>query len=228
MLAIYGVAQDEREELIQIAREARQKAWWHEYTDLPLSAFVGLEAAASSMSTYAAQVIPGLFQTREYARAVIRGIHHSLASDDIERQVELRMERQSLLTADDPPKLWVVVDEAAVRRQVGGPEVMREQIENLIKIGSFPNVTLQILPFAKGEHAGLDGAFMIVGFPEQADPNMVYIENTAAKDLYVEDTDVVREYDVLFDHLRASALSPTESVSFLRGLAEGTIDAGER
>jgi transcriptional regulator with XRE-family HTH domain len=221
MLEIYGVPEKERKELIQIAREARQKAWWHAYTDLPLSAFVGLEAAASSMSIYAAQVLPGLFQTRDYARAVIKGIHHSLALDDIERRVELRMERQSLLEGDDPPKLWVVVDEAAVRRQVGGSEVMRQQIERLIEMASFPNVTLQILPFVNGEHTGLDGAFMIVGFPEEADPNVVYIENTAAKDLYVEDKDVVREYDIMFDHLRAAALSPSDSIGFLeRALKE--------
>jgi transcriptional regulator with XRE-family HTH domain len=219
ILDIYGVPEEERKDLIQIAREARQKAWWHAYTDLPLSTFVGLEAAASSMSIYAAQILPALFQTRDYAQAVIRVIHHSLNSEDIERRVELCMVRQSLLAGDDPPELWVVMDEAAIRRQVGGSEVMRKQIEQLIKVGSLPNVTLQVLPFVNGEHTGLDGAFMIVSFPEEADPNMVYIENTAAKDLYVEETDVVQEYEVLFDHLRASALAPADSVQFLANVA---------
>jgi hypothetical protein len=218
MLAIYNVTGEQRDGLIEIAREAKQKAWWHAYTDLPISAFVGLEAAASSISIYAALVLPGLFQTQNYARALLRGIHHSLPSEEIERLVELRMARQSLLTEQDPPKLWVVLDEAAVRRQVGGPDVMREQVEQLIKFESSPNVTLQVLPFANGEHTGLDGAFMIIGFPEQADPNLAYIEHTIAKDLYLEDTDVVRRYDVLFDHLRAVALPPNESVSFLEKL----------
>jgi transcriptional regulator with XRE-family HTH domain len=220
ILEIYGAPEDQRGELIQIAREARQRAWWHAYTDLPLSAFVGLEAAASSMSTYAALVLPGLFQTRDYARAILAGIHHNLTSEEIERQVELRMERQSLLTAADPPKLWVVIDEAAVRRRVGGPEVMQEQLEQLIRIGLLPHVTLQALPFANGEHPGLDGTFLIIGFPEQADPNMVYIEHAFAKDLYVEDSSVVQSYDVLFDHLRAAALSPNESAAFFKRALE--------
>jgi transcriptional regulator with XRE-family HTH domain len=219
MLDIYGVIGEQRDDLVQIAREARQRGWWYEYGDVPISALVGFEAAASSMSIFAMVLIPGLLQVRDYARAVIRAIGHDLPLKEIERRVELRMARQGLLAGDDPPKLWVVLDEAALRRRVGGPSVMREQLEHLGEVAALPNVTLQVLPFATGEHAGMDGEFTIVGFPDQADPNVVYIQNTTS-DLYLEDPATVKQYDSLFDHLRASALGPAESVTLLADAAK--------
>lgn len=214
MLQVYGVDEDQRDELVQIAREARQKGWWHAFGDIPVPAIVGFETEASSLSLYAALVIPFFFQTPDYARAVLRAVRSGLAPDQLERLLELRMARQSLLTRDEPALFWVVLDEAALRRQVGGTETMRNQLERLEEIVTLPNVTLQILPFASGEHAGLAGGFTIIGFAEQADPNLVYIENTTS-DLYVEDAAAVRQYDLSFNHLRASALSPADSVQFL-------------
>jgi hypothetical protein len=219
MLEIYGASDQQRDELMQIAREARQKGWWHEYGDVPISALVGLEAEASSMSMYAALLVPGLVQTPDYARAVLHAILHHLPSAEIERRVDLRMARQSQLTQDEPPKLWVVTDEAALRRRVGGFEVMHEQLKRLREVTTLPNVTLQVLPFSGGEHAGMDGEFTIIGFPDQADPNLVYIENTR-NDLYIEDPAVVQQYDSLFDHLRAAALAPSETVPFLEMVAK--------
>lgn len=214
MLQIYGVDEQQREELVQMAREARQKGWWHAFGDIPVPAIVGFEAAASSMSHYAALTIPFLFQTSDYARTVLHAIRADLPSDELERRVELRMARQSLLSQNEAPSFWVVVDEAVLRRQVGGSETMRSQLERLEEMAQLPNVTLQVLPFASGEHAGMDGGFTIIGFPEQADPNLVYIENTTS-DLYVEDARAVRQYDVLFDHLRATALAPADSAQFV-------------
>jgi transcriptional regulator with XRE-family HTH domain len=214
MLQIYGADEQQREELVQMAREARQKGWWHAFGDIPVPAIVGFEAAASSMSDYAALIIPVFFQTPDYARTVLHAIRTDLPSDELERRVELRMARQSLLTQEEAPLFWVVLDEAALRRRVGGPETMRAQLERLEEMAPLPNVTLQVLPFASGEHAGMDGGFTMIGFPEQADPNLVYIENTTS-DLYVEDVGAVRQYDLLFDHLRASALAPADSVQFI-------------
>ena len=167
------------------------------------------------MSLYAALLVPFFFQTPDYARAVLRAVRSDLSPDQLERLLELRMARQSLLTRDEPALFWVVLDEAAIRRRIGGTETMRNQLERLEEIATLPNVTLQILPFASGEHAALAGGFTIIGFAEQADPNLVYIENTTS-DLYVEDAAAVRQYDLSFNHLRASALSPADSVQFLR------------
>lgn len=217
MLQIYGVDEQLRDELMQMAREARQKGWWHAFGDIPVPAIVGFESAASSMSHYAALTIPFLFQTPDYARAVLRAIRGDLPSDELERRVELRMARQSLLTQDDAPLLWIVIDEGALRRRVGGSETMRIQLERIKELSTLPNVTFQILPFASGEHAGMDGGFTIIGFPEEADPNLVFIEHTTS-DLYVEDAAAVRQYDRLFNHLRASALAPADSIQFLTTL----------
>jgi transcriptional regulator with XRE-family HTH domain len=217
MLQIYGVDEQLRDELMQMAREARQKGWWHAFGDIPVPAIVGFESAASSMSHYAALTIPFLFQTPDYARAVLRAIRGDLPSEEIERRVELRMARQSLLTQEDAPLLWIVIDEGALRRRVGGFETMRTQLERIREFSALPNVTLQILAFTSGEHAGMDGGFTIIGFPEEADPNLVFIEHTTS-DLYVEDAAAVRQYDHLFNHLRASALSPADSIHFLTTL----------
>lgn len=214
MLQLYRVDEQQMEELIQIAREARKKGWWHAFGDIPVPAIIGFESAASSMSLYAALTIPFLFQTPDYARAVLSAIRGDLPSEELERRLELRMARQSMLTQGDAPLLWIVIDEAALRRRVGGSETMQTQLERLKEVATLRNLTLQILPFNSGEHAGMDGGFSIIGFPEQADPNLVYLEHTTS-DLYVEDAAAVRQYDRLFNHLRASALSPADSVPFM-------------
>jgi transcriptional regulator with XRE-family HTH domain len=217
MLQIYGVDEKQRDELVQMAREARQKGWWHAFGDIPVPAIVGFETAASSMSLYAALAIPFFFQTPDYARAVLQGVRGDLPSDELERLLELRMARQSLLTQDEAPLFWVVLDEAAIRRRVGGSETMSAQLERLQQVAELRNVTLQVLPFSSGEHAGMDGGFTIIGFAERADPNLVYIENTTS-DLYLEDAAAVDQYDLSFDHLRASALPVADSIQFLAAI----------
>jgi transcriptional regulator with XRE-family HTH domain len=220
LLNIYGITGEQQVQLVQLAREARQKGWWHQaYGDLPVRELVGLEDEATSIRTYLEQLVPGLLQTEEYARAVLRAIHPDLELEEVEHSVELRMARQQLLSRSDPPNLWAVLDEAVVRRQVGGVKVMKNQLERLVEDSALPNVTLQLLPFTLGEHTGMDGSFTIVGFPDPADRDVVYLESTA-NDLYLEDPKVIDRYGLLFNHLQAKALSPGESVTFFAKLAE--------
>lgn len=220
MLEIYGVAGEPREALIQIAREARQTGWWHAYGDvIKESAYVGLEVAAASIRSYEALLVPGLLQTTQYARAATRAVRPDQPQEQIERQVELRMARQAILTQDDPPALWAILDEAALRRPVGEHGIMVEQLHHLIEVAELAAVTLQVLPYSAGEHAGMDGAFTILSFPEPADPAVVYLEN-ATSDLYLENPDEIRRYSLLFDHLRAAALKPNDSTAFLGALVK--------
>jgi transcriptional regulator with XRE-family HTH domain len=219
MLDIYGVRGDECEELVQIAREARQKGWWHPYSAVLTGAYVGLEQAANSVRAYEQQVVPGLLQTEEYAKAMIRAARPDITTDEVERRVRVRLNRQSLLTQDDPIDLWVVLDEAVVSRPVGGDAVMRAQLERLVEAAELPNVTLQILPFDAGGHAGMDGTFAILNFPEASDPAVVYAEN-ATGGLFLEKSEELRKYVFIFDHIRAAALRPEESVAVIGKLTE--------
>jgi transcriptional regulator with XRE-family HTH domain len=219
LLDIYGVTGEQRETLLRIAREAREKHWLDAYSDLPFFAAANMEGAASSMRIYSAQVVPGLFQIVDYGRAVIRAIRVDLEQGEIERRMEVRKERQSILARDDSPAVWVILDEAVLKRVVGGPEVQRAQLQHLVEATALPRVTLQVLPFSAGAHAGLDGEFTIISFPEAADQDVVYIENTTS-DLYLENPDVIRRYNLLFDHLRAKALDPAHSAEFFARVAK--------
>ncbi|MER7460473.1 helix-turn-helix transcriptional regulator [Micromonospora sp. NPDC126480] len=219
MLRIYGVVGAESDELVQIAREARQKGWWHPYSTVLVGAYVGLEAAASSIRAYEQQVVPGLLETEEYASAMIRAARPDFSPEQVAQRVRVRLGRQSLLTQDDPVDLWVVLDEAVVSRPVGGDAVMRDQLRRLVEVAELPNVTLQILPFEVGAHAGMDGTFTILSFPEPGDPDVVYAEN-ATGGLFLEKSDELQKYSFIFDHIRAAAIRPDESVAHIAKLAE--------
>ncbi|WP_433054353.1 helix-turn-helix domain-containing protein [Dactylosporangium sp. CS-033363] len=212
MLDIYGVDPEYADQLLKIAREARQKGWWQLYGDVLTSAYVGLEAAADHIRSYEALVVPGLLQTEEYAQAMIHAARPDIGATDVEKRVRVRMGRQSLLTQDDPIDLWVVLDEAVLRRPVGGRAVMRRQLEHLCLAASWPNVTLQVLPFSAGSHAGMDGAFTMLLYDESAAQNFVFASN-AAGGLFLEKDDELQRYGFIFDYLRANALRPDESVS---------------
>ena len=226
LLDMYKVSDAERDQLLQIARERRQQQWWQEYADLPNIAVAPLEAEASAISQYSTQLVPGLLQTEAYARAVLKAIRLDAGAGDIDRRLELRLHRQELLTSPHPPEYWVVLDEAVVRRQVGGPSVMAEQLGQLIEAARRPNVTLQVLPFTSGEHAGMDGEFTILHYRGSDDPDVVYIENTGS-DLYLEAPGVTHRYNKLFDHLRAAAQNPGESIRTL-GSIQSQLDQLER
>jgi transcriptional regulator with XRE-family HTH domain len=219
MLDLYGMSGERRDELVQVAREARQKGWWHAYRDVEfVGSYIGLEAAASSIRIYEALLIPGLLQTRQYAGAILRALRPDLPPEQLERRVELRVARQAILVQDEPPAFWGILDEAVVRRTIGGRQLMREQLQRLVETAEAPNVTLQILPFAAGEHAGLDGTFTILSFPEPADPDVVHVEHITSE-LYLERADELYRYALAFDHLRATALKPSDSIGFLKKIA---------
>jgi transcriptional regulator with XRE-family HTH domain len=213
MAALYGVTGQRMENLMQLARETREKPWWHEYSDLRLD-YAAYEAEASSILIYSPTILPGLLQTADYARAILRAIRFDLPREKIERLVEFRMRRQGLLTDPNPPSLWAVIDEAVLCRMIGGPRVMHQQLKSLIETASLPNVTLQVLPFSGGAHAGLDGPFYIIRFPEPTDRDMIYFEHTG-REHYLDDPETIKLHLSLFDHIRAAALKPDDSIKRL-------------
>lgn len=219
LLKLYDVPLDQIEALVQLSREARKKGWWQAYRDAFTGAFVGLEADASSLRAYQAMLVPGLLQTEDYTRAVMRSIRPGWTEDEVERRVAARMERQRLLTEPDPPNYWAVIDEAVLCRPVGGVRVMRDQMLRLCDMATLPNVTIQVVPFEVGSHSSMEGPYLILGFPEQADPDVVYVDTTTDGVYYEEQTDVQR-YTLMFDHLRASALSPDDSLHLVDRVAE--------
>lgn len=219
LLDIYGVNGQECEELVDLARDARQKGWWHPYSAVLTSAYVGLETEAKSIREYVQQVVPGLLQTEEYARAMIRAARPDITANDVDSRVRVRMRRHSLLEQDDAVELWVVLDEAVLSRPVGGDEVMKRQLEHLVEAAELPNVTLQVLPFEAGAHAGMDGTFAILNFPKMADTDVVFAEN-ATGGLFLEKAEELRKYHFIFDHIRAAALRPEESVTLIAKLAK--------
>jgi transcriptional regulator with XRE-family HTH domain len=213
LLDIYGVDGVQRDELLQLARERRQQAWWNRYKDLQSVALASLERGTNSILQWSALLVPGLLQTEAYARAII-GDTLPERSPDIERRVEFRLKRQELLSDPRAPQFRVVLDEAILKRPIGGPSLMRRQLQHLVDEASKPNITLQVLPFGAGVHGGLDGEFTILQYPDPADPDVVYLE-TAAGQRYDESGDVARRYNLIFDRLQEAALKPEESVRAL-------------
>lgn len=225
MLDFFGVTGAAADELVEIAGQARQKGWWHPYTMVLAGAYVGLEAAARSIRAYEQQVVPGLLQTRAYAEAMIRAARPDLTDEEVGDRVRIRLARQSLVDAEagssgiDPIDLWVVLDEAVVSRPVGGDAVMRAQLHRLVEAAELPHVTLQLLPFEAGAHAGMDGTFAILDFPEPSDPGAVYAEN-ATGGLFLEKDDELRKYASIFEEIQTAAIGPKESIALIAHLAK--------
>jgi transcriptional regulator with XRE-family HTH domain len=216
LLDIYEVDGEERETLIRLARQARRReAWWKEYRDVPdLRAYISLERAAASMQIYQSMCVPGLFQVEEYARLIINANLHDSSPEQVERHVRLRMCRKEILQADDPPTLWVILDEAALRRLDGHRQLQRQQVRRLIEAAGMSNVTLQLIPFNVGPHGGMAGPFRIFRFPGSACPEVVHLEHPPG-DTYVDNPGQVAKYCALFERLRAIALTPEDSATFL-------------
>jgi transcriptional regulator with XRE-family HTH domain len=221
LLELYGVTGPERDGLIQLARDARKPGWWHSFRDIlpdPYGVYIGLEAGTATIRNFQPIVVPGLLQTEEYARATTRNGAYELDHDEVERRVEVRMARQEILARHDRPRLWGIVDEAVIHRQVGGPEVMREQLRHLADCAGQGKTTLQVVPYRAGAHAGTTGPFTILEFPEPADPAVVYVE-TLAGDIYLEEPADVNRYSIAFDRLLAAALHPDDSVRLIEQVA---------
>ncbi|MEU7869261.1 helix-turn-helix transcriptional regulator [Dactylosporangium sp. NPDC049140] len=219
LLSLYGVDDpEERSRLLALARDANNPGWWHRFGDVLPSwfhSYLGLEAAAALIRTYEVQFVPGLLQTKEYARAVVLLGHGRAKEDEIERRVELRLQRQQILTRADAPKLWMVVDEAALRRPIGGHDIMRAQVDALLEINrTLPNVRLQVIPFNAGGHAAAGGAFTILRFPDDDLPDVVYIEQLTSA-LYLDKRDDVDLYAEAMERLCVEARPPTETAKIL-------------
>ncbi|MCX4448592.1 helix-turn-helix domain-containing protein [Streptomyces sp. NPDC087866] len=206
--------------LMQMAKDSRQQGWWHAFGDIPYSVYIGLETDAASLRAYEPQVIPGLLQTRAYAEAVISGALPEVPQSDIDKQASVRARRQQRISDPDQPlRLWVVIDESALRRLVGGKQVMIEQLEHLVELSHLPHVTVQVMPFDMGAHPGVSGQYAILEFPDAADSSVVYIEGVTS-DLYLEKANDVQRYSVMYEHLRAQSLNVEQSRAFIAGIAK--------
>jgi transcriptional regulator with XRE-family HTH domain len=221
LLKLYGVSGEEEEALLELARLAREPDWWHQYSGaIPqwFEVYMVLEASASDLFGYESELVPGIMQTEGYTRAIMSTAPNHDADEEIENKIRFRADRQARLTGDDPPNVWLVLNEAVVRRTVGGPQVMREQLEHLIELAGRRNVTLQVLPFDAGEHGAMHGAFKLLKFPSSADPHRVYLEEHIGG-FYTQKPHEVERYALMFDHLRARALGPDQTIELMRAIA---------
>jgi transcriptional regulator with XRE-family HTH domain len=222
MLDLYAAGPRERQTLPSAARQARRRTWYEAYGDTNVVPLVGLEAAAARIRQYAAMAVPGLLQTRAYAEAIIGALRPDLPANQLERRVQLRMDRQQVVHEDDPPALEVVLEECVVRRPVGGRDVMGEQLRRLLEVASLPNVRVQVVPLSVGAHPGMSGAFIICDLP-RPDPDVVYLEeylDHPTGDRYLEGQEQVGQYTAAFDRIRASALDPDRSAALMARAAD--------
>jgi transcriptional regulator with XRE-family HTH domain len=221
LLELYGVADlSEREKLMQLTHEANAPAWWQKYQDVVpdwFAVYVGLEEAAQLIRIYEVQFVPGLLQTEEYARAVVQQGAPGLDAAEVERRVAVRMGRQKLLGKDSPPRLWAIVDEAALRRPMGGRDVLAAQIERLMDAVSEPYITLQVMPFRYGGHGADGGSFTIMRFPEADLPDMVYMEYLTGA-LYLDKPDEVERYAAVMERLSVAGTSPDRTREILASM----------
>ncbi|WP_433242216.1 helix-turn-helix domain-containing protein [Streptosporangium sp. CA-135522] len=219
LLTFYGVEDETaRAAVMDLLLRANEPGWWHRFNDLLPSWFqtyVGLEEAASRIRTYEVQFVPGLLQTKEYARAVITAGSAGIAPEEIARRVDLRMERQQVLNRPDGPFFWAVVDEAALRRPIGGAEVMQAQLEHLLELMRQPNITIQVMPFSFGGHSAEGGAFSVLRFNDHELPDVVYVEQLASA-LYLDKREEVDRYSEVMERLCAVSTTPSETTDILR------------
>ena len=215
LMDMYGVRSPHREALIQLARDARMMGWWTPYRDVFTGSYVAQEDEASAMRLYCPELVPGLLQTEAYARAVIRAVRPGYDDESVERRVTARLTRQKvLLDRAAPPELVLVLNEAVLRRLVGDEHVMAAQLEALHTAAQQRRVSLQVLPFSAGAHASLEGGFVLIQFPGETDPDVVYVEGIMG-DLYLESVEEVKRYQSAFERIQAVALSPQETVTFI-------------
>ncbi|KAB2373343.1 helix-turn-helix domain-containing protein [Actinomadura montaniterrae] len=224
LLTLYGVSDPaERASLLELVKKANAPAWWHRYGDvLPswFEVYLGLEEAASLLRTYEVQFVPGLLQTEDYAEAVVRLGYSDASDEEVERRVQLRTTRQRRFASPGAPTLWAVLDEAVVRRPVGGYDVMRRQVEHLIAMSELPNVTLQIVPFGAGGHAAAGGPFTILRFAEPDLSDIVYLEQLTSA-LYLDKPTDVDTYVRVMNELSIKALHPRTTRRLLLELLDG-------
>lgn len=216
---LYEVADPaERQRLMALAREGKQRGWWQEYA-LPYATYVGLEDQAASISEYKSDIVSGLLQVEDYSRAILQAVEPSLDEATIERQVVARIKRQSLLTKDNGPWFHCILDEGALRRPVGGPAVMRAQLERIIDCAGLGKVTFQLIPLGLGAHPGLESNFIVLGFETPMVNDVVYVEGLVGN-IYLEDASALERYKHIFSRLHSIALSQEKSILLVKRIAE--------
>ncbi|GAA5071696.1 helix-turn-helix transcriptional regulator [Thermocatellispora tengchongensis] len=217
---LYGITdQQQIDSLLNLARNAKRHGWWQEFDDLDLTPYIELEAKAAAISNYETSIIPSLVQTEDYAVAIIRGSLPRIKDSVLKTRVEARMERrQRILHQENPPDYWILLDEAALHRHVGGPDVMREQLEQLLRYAEKPDITLQVIPYTEGAHMGMNAAFILLEIPEPGISDTVYIESLLGGIYYEKPTEVDKFREAL-DHLRAIALNPQRSQDLIKRVA---------
>ena len=223
LLTLYGVSDEQvRVSMLALARQANTPGWWAKYNDiLPdwFEPYLGLETAASLIRSFELQFVHGLFQTEDYARAVTALGYGPAFTDEIERRVSLRMRRQEVLDGADPPRIWFVIDEAALRRPIGGRQVMRTQLKHLLEAAALPQVTIQVVPFRRGGHAAAGGSFTVLRFAAPDLPDVVYLEHLTSA-LYLDDRRDVDHYMEVMNRLSAEAHTPVATTRFLKEIIE--------
>ena len=225
LLTLYGITDEKtRSGLVTLTRQANTPGWWSKYGDIMadwFEAYLGLETAASVIRSFELQFVHGLFQTEDYARAVTRPGRKGAPADEIEGWVRLRLNRQALHARQKPPRIWSVMDEAVLRRPVGGATVMRAQLRHLIEAAAMPHVTLQVVPFSRGRHAAESGSFTVLRFEERDLPDVVYLEQLTGA-IYLDQRSDVEQYLEVVDELSGEALTPDATTRFIEQVARET------
>ena len=222
LLTLYGITDEQiRGRLVTLARQANTPGWWSKYGDIMadwFESYLGLEMAASVIRTFELQFVHGLFQTEDYARAVTLLGHTGSSDEEIDRRVSLRLKRQDLLASPTPPQVWSVLDEGALRRPVGGRQVMRAQLGHLAEVARMRHVSIQVVPFDRGGHAAAGGSFTVLRFSEPEVPDVVYLEQLTSA-LYLDKREDVDHYMEVMNHLSTEALTPVESMRFITDMS---------
>lgn len=218
---LYGVSPEETAELMQLAREARQPGWWTRYDGVkPYFTFIGLEQDATAITTFGMYFVPALLQTEAYARAIIKGIVPTIDPELLEQRVKVRLLRQQLLDRPKPPRFRALLDEAMLRRQVGGPGVMKEQLEHILQVVEAGKATVQVIPFTVGAYAAIDSNCDYLEFAGSPYPGIVFVEGLTSQ-LYLESQDELEYYAESLERLRDTALSPRDSARMIQEISNG-------
>ncbi|WP_328863279.1 helix-turn-helix domain-containing protein [Streptomyces sp. NBC_00306] len=226
---LYGVAdQQVVAYLMQMAKESSHQGWWRAYGDIPQGVYIGLETDATSLHTYQSLAIPDLLQTPAYAQAVIKATVPQLTAEQAATRLKVQLHRQRRIHDPACPlRLWLVLDESALRRVVGSPHLMREQLEHLNARAAEPHINVQVIPYTAGAHPGMTGQFSILQFDDSADPGVVHLERFTS-DLYLEKPSDVQHYSMMYDHLQAHALNPDRTRDFISDAVQSHVNAARQ